>query len=81
MDPHARRSTWGLLSELRSAGVTIILTTHAMDEAAELADYVVIIDAGTAAVAGTVGELTSTGQTLEQVFLSQTASTGRSHRP
>ena len=30
MDPHARRSTWQLLTDLRAAGVTIVLTTHAM---------------------------------------------------
>ena len=34
LDPHARRATWELLGELRTAGVTVVLTTHAMDEAA-----------------------------------------------
>lgn len=72
MDPHARRATWAVLEELRSAGVSIILTTHAMEEAAALADYVVIIDSGRAAVEGTVAELTNTGQSLEQVFLANT---------
>ena len=72
MDPHARRATWELLRELRAAGVTILLTTHAMDEAQELADYVYIVDAGRVAVEGTVGDLTGDGRSLEQVFLSST---------
>ena len=46
MDPHARRATWDLLRELRAAGVSIVLTTHAMDEAETLADQVFIVDAG-----------------------------------
>ena len=46
MDPHARRATWELLRGLRAAGVTLVLTTHAMDEAEALADEVYILDAG-----------------------------------
>ena len=72
MDPHARRSTWELLDELRGAGVTIVLTTHAMDEAEALADQVFIVDRGQVAVSGTVGELTRSGDTLETVFLAHT---------
>ena len=72
MDPHARRSTWQLLSDLRAAGVTIVLTTHAMDEAEALADQVYIVDRGRVAVAGTVDELTRTGETLETVYLNHT---------
>ena len=72
MDPHARRATWQLLGELRAAGVTLVLTTHAMDEAEALADEVYILDAGRVAVAGTVAELTGAGQSLESVFLSHT---------
>jgi ABC-2 type transport system ATP-binding protein len=71
LDPHARRATWALLRDLRSAGVSIVLTTHAMDEAEALADRVVIVDAGRVAVEGTVPELTRSGS-LEDVFLSHT---------
>ncbi len=46
LDPQARRSTWDLVRELRSDGVSVVLTTHFMDEAEALADDVAIIDAG-----------------------------------
>lgn len=46
LDPQARRSTWDLVRELRTDGVSVVLTTHFMDEAEELADDVVVIDAG-----------------------------------
>lgn len=72
MDPHARRSTWELLEELRASGVSIILTTHAMEEAAALADRIHILDHGHVAVSGTVDGLTADGSTLEEVFLSHT---------
>ena len=73
MDPHARRATWSLLERLRAAGVTLLLTTHAMEEAEALADQVFILDRGRVAVAGTVPELTGTGQSLESVFLAHTS--------
>ncbi len=72
MDPHARRATWNLLRELRASGVSIVLTTHAMDEAETLADQVFIVDEGVVKVSGTVAELTAAGDTLEDVFLAQT---------
>lgn len=58
LDPHARRNTWELLSELRESGVTIVLTTHFMDEAESLADRVHIVDAGRVIASGTPTELT-----------------------
>jgi ABC-2 type transport system ATP-binding protein len=78
LDPHARRSSWDLIRELREAGVTVLLTTHAMDEAAALADQVFIVDRGRVAVSGTVAALTADGGTLEDVFLRHThAEAGR----
>ena len=71
MDPHARRRTWGLVRQLADAGVGVLLTTHAMDEAAQLADHVWIMDAGRIAIDGTVAELTAT-ESLEDVFLRHT---------
>ncbi|MFD8966114.1 ABC transporter ATP-binding protein [Streptomyces sp. NPDC059568] len=57
LDPQARRSTWELVRELRADGVTAVLTTHFMDEAEELADDVVIIDAGRVIAQGSPEEL------------------------
>jgi ABC-2 type transport system ATP-binding protein len=46
LDPAARLFVWDRLRELRDAGVTLLLTTHDMHEAAELADRVGIMDQG-----------------------------------
>jgi ABC-2 type transport system ATP-binding protein len=58
MDPLARRTTWELLEELRDDGVTVVLTTHYMDEAERLADQIHIIDHGRLIASGTPEELT-----------------------
>lgn len=71
MDPHARRRAWALIRELADAGVAVLLTTHAMDEAAELADHVWIMDAGRVVLDGTVPDLTADAS-LESVFLAST---------
>jgi ABC-2 type transport system ATP-binding protein len=46
MDPQARLTTWEIIRDLQRSGVTILLTTHLMDEAERLADRVAIIDHG-----------------------------------
>jgi ABC-2 type transport system ATP-binding protein len=46
LDPQARLFVWDKIRELRTAGITIVLTTHDMDEAATLADRVGIMDYG-----------------------------------
>ncbi|WP_433548208.1 ABC transporter ATP-binding protein [Streptomyces sp. CA-294286] len=61
LDPHARRSTWDLVRELRASGVSVILTTHFMDEAEQLADDVVIVDAGKVIAQGAPAELSRGG--------------------
>ncbi|GGO81402.1 ABC transporter ATP-binding protein [Wenjunlia tyrosinilytica] len=57
LDPQARHATWDLVRELRSDGATIVLTTHFMDEAEELADDVSVIDRGRVIARGTPEEL------------------------
>src|SRR5579859_525752 len=60
MDPQARHATWDLIARLRSEGVSVILTTHFMEEAERLCDHVAIIDHGQLVAAGTPAELTGT---------------------
>ena len=57
LDVHARLAVWSLLEELRAAGVTVVLTTHSMDEAERLADHVVVIDKGRTIASGAVADL------------------------
>ncbi len=57
LDPQARHATWDLVRELRGDGVSVILTTHYMDEAEQLADDVAIVDAGHVIAHGTPEEL------------------------
>lgn len=46
LDPQARRNLWDLIREVRDRGVTVILTTHYMDEAELLCDRVAVMDNG-----------------------------------
>jgi ABC-2 type transport system ATP-binding protein len=62
MDPAARRTTWELLEELREAGVTVVLTTHYMEEAERLADQIHILDRGHLIASGSPLELTRGGR-------------------
>ena len=72
LDVRAKRSVWELVRKVRDAGVAVLLTTHDMFEAANLADDVHIIDRGRITVQGTVDELTR-DQDLEEVFLAHTS--------
>jgi len=63
MDPQARHATWDLIRALKADGVSVILTTHFMEEAELLSDHVVIIDAGQVVADGSPVTLTgSAGQ-------------------
>jgi ABC-2 type transport system ATP-binding protein len=61
MDAHARIVVWELIDALRRDGVTVVLTTHQLAEAEELADRIVIIDHGVAVATGTPEELMRSG--------------------
>jgi ABC-2 type transport system ATP-binding protein len=61
MDPQARRGTWELVRAMRADGVSVVLTTHFLDEAEQLADHVVVVDAGRVVAAGSPAELTRAG--------------------
>jgi ABC-2 type transport system ATP-binding protein len=57
LDPESRRSVWRLLAGLRDRGVTMVLTTHYLDEAEELSDRISIMHAGRIARRGTLREV------------------------
>jgi len=57
LDPQARRQLWDLIEEFKSAGRTILLTTHYMEEAERLCDRVAIMDHGKVISQGTPREL------------------------
>jgi ABC-2 type transport system ATP-binding protein len=64
-DPAARRSAWELIRALRSLGKTILLTTHYLDEAQQLADRVAVIREGRIVSLGTPAELIGETRTAE----------------
>jgi ABC-2 type transport system ATP-binding protein len=81
LDPQSRRQLWDVLGRFRSAGGTILLTTHYMDEAQTLCDRVAIVDHGRLIALDTPGALISSRiepkvivhhGTLEDVFVSLT---------
>lgn len=57
LDPESRRNVWELLKQLKQRGVTMILTTHYLEEAEYLADRIAIMHRGEIAVEGTLAEL------------------------
>ena len=61
MDPQARRGTWDLIRQLRADGVSVVLTTHFLDEAEQLADQIAVMASGRLVAVGTPAELTRSG--------------------
>jgi len=57
LDVAGRQTVWALLRDLRDSGTTIVVTTHALDEAQRHADDVVVIDGGRVVAAGTPADL------------------------
>src|SRR5690348_4509720 len=71
LDPQARHLVWERLFRLKQRGVTLVLTTHYMDEAEQLCDRLVVMDAGKIAAEGSPRELIerySTREVLEVRF-------------
>ena len=67
-DPAARRSAWEMIRSLRSLGKTILLTTHYLDEAQQLADRVAVIRAGEIISLGAPADLIGGARTTEIRF-------------
>src|SRR5207253_5620568 len=64
-DPAARRAAWEMIRSLRSLGKTVLLTTHYLDEAEQLADRVAVMREGLIVTLGTPRELTSADLEVE----------------
>jgi lipooligosaccharide transport system ATP-binding protein len=69
LDPQARHLLWERLFQLKQDGVTLVLTTHYMDEAEQLCDRLVVMDAGRIAAAGSPAELIARYTTREVLEL------------
>jgi ABC-2 type transport system ATP-binding protein len=77
LDPVSRREVWDAVRGLAASGTDILLTTHYLDEANELADQVVVIDHGKVIAAGTLGELKAgSGHDVIDVTVSDLGLTG-----
>lgn len=61
LDAQSRLAVWDLVHALRRDGVAVVLTTHLMDEAAALADTIVIIDHGSVVATGTPAQISTLG--------------------
>jgi ABC-2 type transport system ATP-binding protein len=64
-DPAARRAAWEMIRSLRELGKTILLTTHYLDEAEQLADRVAVLRGGRVVAIGTPAELTGAAPATE----------------
>jgi ABC-2 type transport system ATP-binding protein len=74
LDPTGRREVWDAVRGLADAGTDILLTTHYLAEADELADHVVVIDHGRAVASGTIGDLkASVGRDVIEVAVTDPA--------
>jgi lipooligosaccharide transport system ATP-binding protein len=70
LDPQIRQELWSLIDSLRSAGVTMLMSTHYIEEAERLADVVAVMSAGRVIAQGTPAELTlaHAGERVVEVY-------------
>lgn len=74
LDPAGRGEVWDAVRALVSAGTDVVLTTHYLEEANELADHVVVIDHGKAIASGTLGDLkASVGRDIIEIALADSS--------
>jgi ABC-2 type transport system ATP-binding protein len=71
LDPHIRRQLWQQIKDLKQLGVTVILTTHYLDEAEQLSDRVCVLDGGLIKLIDTPDKLKADFKmkNLEDVFI------------
>lgn len=72
LDPHARRLVWSHIQNLKSKGLTVVLTSHYMDEVEYLCDRVLIINKGEEIISGTPKDIIERSgmRNLEEAYLS-----------
>jgi ABC-2 type transport system ATP-binding protein len=77
LDPDIRRKLWQIIKDLKNDGITVILTTHYLDEAEELADRVCFLQQGKVNIIETVSKLREAHQmaSLEDIFIRLTNAT------
>ncbi len=80
LDPIGRRTVWNLVRRLNKKGVTVLLTTHYMEEAEALSDRLTIIERGRLAFLGTVDEAKSRTTARMQVIVESPVGNGASDR-
>ena len=73
LDPRARRRVWQLIRRIRDAGTTVLLVTHAMEEAHQLCDRLAIIDAGQVRALGTPQQLIETAAAATMISFTPSA--------
>ena len=81
LDPQARHVLWDRLYRLKQDGVTLVLTTHYMDEAEQLCDRLVVMDQGRIVAEGSPRELIERYSTREVVELRYAAGTNEARAP
>lgn len=71
LDPHIRRNLWNIIKDLKNNGITVLLTTHYLDEAEKLSDRVCILDKGHIKLIDTPDKLIADfkQKNLEDVFI------------
>lgn len=83
LDPDVRRKLWGHIKELKNRGITVILTTHYLDEAEVLSDRICILNKGRVLLTTSVHELKEKHQqlNLEEIFIKLTEQARQEHIP
>jgi len=81
LDPQARHVVWDRLYRLKQRGVTLVLTTHYMDEAEQLCDRLVVMDKGSIVAEGSPRQLIEQHATREVLELRFAAGTNEDNAP
>ena len=79
IDVEQRRAVWRLLEDLNANGVTIIMTSHYLEEMEQLCDHIAVIDQGRIVANQPTADYHQTGRSLEEEYLALTHASGTLH--